>query len=562
MASLRMRWILAVAGILLAVVYLVPNIFPQVGDKWITKNRLNYGLDIQGGLHLVMGVDVSGVVGESAQRMGVQIKTDMAKESVIVTDSKLIQPKDGEIEFTVAEDSKASFMKLMGDRYGTVFQKMKEDGNKVSYRYYENYLHENKQKVLQQAMETIRNRIDEFGVAEPSISQQGDDRILVQLPGMEDAEKAKALISTAARLDFMIVSNEKSSVELQQLIDQAEKAGNYSVKTMKYSDYVNRLNQDLVGKIPEKTIVYFQKPESAANFEAGKVPFLLKTDTGLGGESLSDAFVHFDQYGAPQVNLTFNPLGTNKFADITEKHIHEQMAIVLDKVVKTAPSINSKIAEGRAVITLGSSRDPQKSMDEAKMIATSLRAGALPASLEQLEERRVGPSLGADSIHKAKFASYLGAFIILIFMMLRYRGMGVVSDISLAFNILTVFALLAALGATLTLPGIAGIALTVGFAVDANVLINERMREELRKGATFKMAVQDGYSRAMSAILDANVTTAATAIVLLYFGTGPVRGFAVTLLIGIVTTLFANVFISKVIVDLLIHRWGVKKISV
>jgi preprotein translocase subunit SecD len=182
--------------------------------------------------------------------------------------------------------------------------------------------------------------------------------------------------------------------------------------------------------------------------------------------------------------------------------------------------------------------------------------------LEQLEERRVGPSLGADSIHKAKFASYLGAFIILIFMMLRYRGMGVVSDISLAFNILTVFALLAALGATLTLPGIAGIALTVGFAVDANVLINERMREELRKGATFKMAVQDGYSRAMSAILDANVTTAATAIVLLYFGTGPVRGFAVTLLIGIVTTLFANVFISKVIVDLLIHRWGVKKISV
>jgi preprotein translocase subunit SecD len=277
---------------------------------------------------------------------------------------------------------------------------------------------------------------------------------------------------------------------------------------------------------------------------------------------LSDAFVHFDQYGAPQVNLTFNPLGTNKFADITEKHIHEQMAIVLDKVVKTAPSINSKIAEGRAVITLGSSRDPQKSMDEAKMIATSLRAGALPASLEQLEERRVGPSLGADSIHKAKFASYLGAFIILIFMMLRYRGMGVVSDISLAFNILTVFARLAALGATLTLPGIAGIALTVGFAVDANVLINERMREELRKGATFKMAVQDGYSRAMSAILDANVTTAATAIVLLYFGTGPVRGFAVTLLIGIVTTLFANVFISKVIVDLLIHRWGVKKISV
>jgi preprotein translocase subunit SecD len=176
--------------------------------------------------------------------------------------------------------------------------------------------------------------------------------------------------------------------------------------------------------------------------------------------------------------------------------------------------------------------------------------------------RLLSSELGADSIHKAKFASYLGAFIILIFMMLRYRGMGVVSDISLAFNILTVFALLAALGATLTLPGIAGIALTVGFAVDANVLINERMREEIHKGSSFTYAIKEGYHRAMSAILDANITTAATAVILLYFGTGPVKGFAVTLLIGIVTTLFANVFVSKWIVDILVHRFGFKKLSV
>jgi preprotein translocase subunit SecD len=238
------------------------------------------------------------------------------------------------------------------------------------------------------------------------------------------------------------------------------------------------------------------------------------------------------------------------------------MAVVLDKVVKTAPVIQTQIGDGHAVITLGGGRDREKSMEEAKMISTSLRAGALPASLEQLEERRVGPSLGADAIKKAQFASYLGAILILVFMLLRYKAMGLVSNVSLGVNILAVFALLTSFGATLTLPGIAGIALTVGFAVDANVLINERMREELSHGANFVAAVREGYARAMSAILDANITTAATATVLLYFGTGPVKGFAVTLLIGIATTLFANVFVSKVIVDTLIYKMGIKKISV
>jgi preprotein translocase subunit SecD len=204
----------------------------------------------------------------------------------------------------------------------------------------------------------------------------------------------------------------------------------------------------------------------------------------------------------------------------------------------------------------------QKTLDEAKLISTALRAGALPASLEQLEERRVGPSLGADSIQKAVRAAFVGAVVILLFMLIRYKQMGLVSDIALCFNILTSMALLSSLGATLTLPGIAGIALTIGFAVDANVLINERIREELAKGASFQLALKEGYSRAMSAILDANATTAATAVVLLYFGTGPVKGFAVTLLIGIATTLFANVFISKVIVENLVYKFNFKKLSV
>ena len=439
---------------------------------------------------------------------------------------------------------------------------MSTDGNAITVRYFESYMRDYKSKVIQQSIETIRNRVDEFGVAEPSISQQGVDRILIQLPGMADAEKAKALINTAAKLDFMMVADDVVPANLPQMITDAEKAGNYNLGTLKYTDYVARLNQDLKGKIPEKTMVLFEKGDNAATMEAGRTPYLVHSVAELGGESLDDAFVGFNEYGAPEVSIRFNAAGALKFKNLTAANIGKRMAVVLDKVVKTAPVIQSAIGEGRCVITLGGGRDHDKMMEEAKMISMALRAGALPATLQQLEERRVGPTLGADAIHHAAMASLLGAGIILLFMLLRYKGMGVISDLSLIINILGVFALLTSLGATLTLPGIAGIALTVGFAIDANVLINERIREELHKGSSFTYAIKEGYSRAMSAILDANITTASTAVVLLYFGTGPVKGFAVTLLIGIVTTLFANVFVSKVMVDLLVHKFGFKKLSV
>jgi preprotein translocase subunit SecD len=237
------------------------------------------------------------------------------------------------------------------------------------------------------------------------------------------------------------------------------------------------------------------------------------------------------------------------------------MAIVLDRVVKSAPSLRERIGGGSAVITLGG-RNRDEMMNEAKMISTSLRAGALPATLEQLEERRVGPTLGADSVERAKLGSYVGAALVVLFILFNYKGMGVVSTMGMLINVIMIFALLTTFGATLTLPGIAGIALTVGVAVDANVLINERIREELRRGASWKLAIDEGYSKAMSAILDSNITTAALAVVLLYFGTGPIRGFAVTLLMGILTTMFANVFICKWITDTLVHRFGVQKISV
>jgi preprotein translocase subunit SecD len=563
MESLRLRTILAILGVALAIVWVAPNVVNMENKWWPSKNKLNYGLDIQGGLHLVMGVDVQGVVAESTTRLVNSLKADFAKENINVTEIKAIKPEEGEVTVTAADaESRDKAKDYLAKHYGTTLQEMSSADNQLVLRYYDSYLNDYKQKVVRQAIETIRNRIDEFGVAEPSITQQGSNRILVQLPGMADAEKAKELINTTAKLDFMIVSREKSTQDLQAMIAEAEKAGGYTMATTKYSEYVTRLNNDLKGKLPDKTVIYFEKSENAQKMEIGAIPFLLKTDTDLNGGALDDAYVSYGQYGEPEVALTFNSAGANHFADLTGNHKGEQMAIVLDRVVKSAPSIKDRIGGGRAVITLGGGRDRQKGMDEAKMISTALRAGALPASLEQLEERRVGPSLGSDSIGKAKMASYIGAIIIIIFMAAYYRSMGVIADICLFFNIMSVFALLTSLGATLTLPGIAAIALTVGFAVDANVLINERIREELGHGASWKHALQEGYHRAMSAIVDANITTAATAVVLLYFGTGPVRGFAVNLLIGVATTMFANVFLSKVIVDTLVNKFGVKKLSV
>jgi preprotein translocase subunit SecD len=563
MENLRLRTWIAGLAIALAVVFIIPNFKDTSSIAWWPAKKLNYGLDIQGGVQLVMGADIESVINTTVVRQTTALKSEFEKENIIVKGFSTTNASTGAFEILVGSSADAKKVEeLLGKNHAGSLQVMSSNAEKVEVKYYDAYMLDQKQTIIKQAIETIRNRIDEFGVAEPQITQQGTDRILVQLPGMADAEQAKQLINTTAKLDFMIVNYTKSSEEIRKLVDEAEKAGNYSMKTMKYTDYVAKLNTDLKGKIPDKTVVYFEKRDDAKNMEIGSTPLLLETDTNLTGDSLDNAAVSFDQYGSPEVALRFNPAGSIKFGDLTEKNIKKQMAVVLDKVVKTAPTINGKIPNGSAVITLGRGGNRQNIMDEAKLIATSLRAGALPVTLEQLEERRVGPSLGLDALAKAQFAAILGAILIMIFMLVYYKGMGVITDISLLINIVCVFAILGSLGATLTLPGIAGMALTVGFAVDANVLINERIKEELRLGASIQHALQEGYSRAMSAIMDSNITTAATACVLLYFGTGPVRGFAVTLLAGLATTLFANVFISKVIVDNLVYRFGIKKISV
>lgn len=563
MENLRLRTWTAGIALVLAALFIAPNFIDTSKFTWWPAKKINYGLDIQGGIHLVMGVDVDSVLVTTVTRQTSVLAADFAKENIPVKGFNTDNAKIGGLDVLVdSADNAKRVEALINKNYTGALQVISTTAEKVEIRYYDAYLLDQKQNTIRQAIETIRNRIDEFGVAEPSITQQGNDRILIQLPGLEDAEKAKQLINTTAKLDFMLVSYAKSPDEVRKMIDDAEKAGGYTMATMKYTEYIKRLNDDLKAQLPPNTIVYFEKGQNAKTMEAGSTPFLLETNTDLGGESLDNAGVSFDQYGSPEVTLRFNPSGAGKFADLTEKNINRQMAVVLDKVVKTAPNINSKIPNGQAVITLGRSGDQQQMMDEAKLISTALRAGALPATLEQLEERRVGPSLGKDALDKARLGAIVGSLLIMIFMVVYYKGMGLITSVTLILNVIAVFAILGSLGATLTLPGIAGMALTVGFAVDANVLINERIREELAKGAGIKAAIQDGYAHAMSAIIDSNVTTSATALVLLYFGTGPVRGFAVTLLAGIATTIFANVFVSKVIADNLVHRFNIKKISV
>lgn len=563
MEGLRTRTWLAALSVLAVFAFVAPNLVDVSRLGWWPAGKLNFGLDIQGGLHLVMGVDIDGVVSTSVVRQTQSLKTELAKENVLVKDFDTTRAKEGHFTILVnSEDDAKKTDAFLQKNYGTTLQVMSANASGVEVKYFEAHLLDQKQNVIGQAIETIRNRIDEFGVAEPSITQQGADRILVQLPGMADAERAKQLINTTAKLDFMLVAYDLSQEQLRQLITEAEKAGGYSIATLKYSEYVAKLNEDLKSKLPAKTIIYFEKSENAKSIEVGAVPYLLKTDTDLSGDYLDNAVVSFGQYGEPEVALRFNPIGATKFSDLTGENINKQMAIVLDKVVKTAPNIISKIPNGEARITLGSSTNYEVQMSEAKLIATALRAGALPASLEQLEERRVGPSLGKDALAKAELGALVGSVLVILFMLVYYKAMGVVTALGLVLNVVSIIAVLGSLGASLTLPGIAGIALTVGFAVDANVLINERIKEEILKGSSLKSAFQEGYHKAMSAIIDSNVIVASTGLVLYYFGTGPVRGFAVTLLAGIATTIFANVFVSKVLVDNLVHRFGVKKFSV
>jgi preprotein translocase subunit SecD len=573
----KTRWSIILVTFVMAALWTLPNFVEVDKESFLPNDKIVYGLDIQGGLHLVMGVDVKSVITEKVARLSRSLKDDMADQGVVLNSSQVNPENPSEV--ILAAQSPDAVLKYLEDNYPASLQVVAEEGNNIFVRYYDSRVREFKKQVVDQAIEVIRNRVDGIGVSEPVIAAQGDDRILVQLPGIENSSGAKELINRAARLEFQIVQTEVSGEEISNWVKEAEDKGQYALgridqvngKTpreegqenltfLPYARYLKKLNEDLAGKLPENHKLVFEKAGSAVDLVAGRTPFLVGTTSDLTGDNLEDAFVRPDEFNRPEVIFRFSVEGRRKFAKLTEENVNTQMAIILDGVIQSAPNINEKIDSATARITLGSGRGYQETLNEANFIATALRAGALPAAMEQLEERTVGPTLGADSIAKGKVAGIIGGILVLIFMLIYYRALGIVADIALAFNILLILAILTSLGATLTLPGVAGIVLTVGMAVDANVIIFERIKEELRKGASLNGAVKDGFGHALSAIIDANITTAVVCIVLMYFGTGPVRGFAVTLICGIVTSMFTAIFVSRSVIELMIHNFGMKKL--
>jgi preprotein translocase subunit SecD len=384
-----------------------------------------------------------------------------------------------------------------------------------------------KKLAADQALETIRNRIDQFGVSEPDIRRQGEKRILVQLPGIKDTKRAKALIGKTALLEFKLV------------------------------DETHNVNDALKGNVPPGSEVLYGVKEDPTTRRILKTPYLLKKRTLLTGANLTDARVQIDsQYNEPYVSIDFDKKGGRDFERITGENVKKRLAIVLDKKVYSAPVIQEKISGGKARIT-GSF-----TTEEARDLAIALRAGALPAPVNILEERTVGPSLGTDSIRKGLISMCVGGILVILFMIVYYRGAGLIANFALILNILLIAGGLAGFQATLTLPGIAGIILTIGMAVDANVLIFERIREELRIGKTPRAAVDAGYDRATLTILDANVTTLIAALVLFQFGTGPVKGFAVTLSLGVIASLFTALILTRMVFDYYLIKRKTKRLSI
>ncbi len=552
--SLRVRWAIVALVFIAAVVWTVPNFTNLENKWWPTKNKMVLGLDIQGGSHLVLRVDIDSAVKQDASRMAASLPRELGDKKIGVKKTDLLDPMAGKIQFQLEKpDDAKAISDYIAATYSTVFHVDSQDANQITIAYNELYIREFKSKLLDQAIAVIRNRIDEFGVAEPTIVAQGTDHVLVQLPGIQDASSAKELINRTARLDFMMLAEDK--IDLAGLIKTAETENKLSLKEMKYTQYVDKLNEALKGKLPPNRVVYFQKPDNAENLEADRIPFLLKTDEVVPGDRLTNAQVSLGQNGEPVVAYRFDAVGGRMNAELTGHNIGKPMAIVLDKTVKSTPVIQGRIAES-GQITLGrSGGDYNNTLKEAKILSTALRAGALPAALEQVEERTVGPSLGADAIKQGQIGTLVAACAVFLFMIIIYRTLGFVADLSLAFNLLITIAILSSLGATLTLPGVAGLALTLGIAVDASVIIFERVKEERRKGATDAAAIREGYAHALPSILDANITSIAVAVVIYYFGTGPIRGFAVTLLTGLVITTFTAVFFTRVIFDTVINKF-------
>lgn len=507
--DIKKRFIVCLIVLVAGIAFLLPTVAKDmVGESWISK-PISLGLDLAGGVHLVYEVQSKEAVRSSLQSRGNAIRSELRKQKVAVTRARVSE--GGQLELTLLSDRFVEqAKKLVESQYKELmFTARRDEDGRVILVYSANELDAQRieKKAILDAVETLRNRVDQFGVAEPLIQNVGQNRIMLQMPGISDIESVKKVVGSVAKLEFRLVP-----------------AGQGAVSTV---------------TLKEKS--------------GGEVS--VEDEVLMTGEAVEDARVAVVQ-GQVEVSLTLTSEGGKTFKRITGENVGRQLAIVLDNTVYSAPRINEAIGGGRASISGGFN------LQEAKQLAVVLRAGALPAPLTVMEERTVGPSLGQESIRRGILAIIGGFVFIILFMIWYYAKAGLVAAFALFLNMFLIVAALSAFGATLSLPGLAGLALTIGMAVDYNVLIFERIREELRNGSGRDAAIAAGFSKALTAIMDSNITTLITGMILYYFGSGPVRGFAVTLVIGIATTIFAATYVSRICFDYFPMKGGKHGLSV
>ena len=530
MKSARLRLFISILILLVGLAYALPNI-PAIGNSslgaFLPSARINLGLDLKGGMSLTLGVDVAKALQTTLSEIGQGIR-----ERVMADRLSVLRPRlntHGKLEIIVPKSDELEAIKLVVSEWYPNIQIINEapyngaaagttTGVLLTYDLTDAARIEAENFTIEQVVRTIRNRIDQFGVAEPDIRKQSGNQVQVQLPGLTDSERAIQIVGQTAHLEFHLV---RDDVDPNSLV------------------------------LPLGT-AHFEMVDA----QSGESSIILDTETLMTGRDISNARPSFDENGSPHVSIKFNPKGAVSFERITGENVKKRMAIVLDGKVYSAPVIQQKIAGGEAVI------NGSFTVEEANDLAVILRAGSLPAPVSILEERTVGPSLGQASIDSGMLAAIIGALAVLIAMPLFYGKSGLIADFLLCGTLMLLMAGLASFGATLTLPGIAGIVLTIGMAVDANVLIFERIREEINAGANMVDAVQAGFSRATISIIDSNLTTIIAAVILYQFGTGPVRGFAVTLSLGIIASMFTAIFVCRAIFEIWVHRNGGKPISI
>lgn len=523
------RIYLAGAIVLAAILILLPSLnivdLPDWFKAGFGATKIQLGLDLQGGTHLLMAVKLDEAVKTQLRRRADDLKKQLKENKIDFQDISV--DADGNLIVKLKSSAdRTPFLDLVQKSFPELTVSSNTDSSSPGPAYSLNFKPQELQTIrnnaMDQALETIRNRIDQLGVRETTVAKEGDNEILVQLPGIQDPERAKELIGKTAVLEFKLVDD-----------------------THNVEDAIKN------GPPPGDEILY------GTSERGTREPYLVESPVLMTGDVVTDARVRPGaRLEGPYVAVELDNRGAEIFDAMTAENVGRRLAIVLDNTVYSAPVIKERIPGGHVQIT------GRFSMEEAHDLAIVLRSGALPAPVEIEEERTVGPSLGRDSIRQGEMSFVIGAGAVLIFMAVYYSGAGLLADFGLSLNILLLICVMAALGATLTLPGIAGIVLTLGMSVDANVLVNERMREELRNGKSPREAVKLGYERAWSAIRDSNISTFAAGLILFQFGTGPVKGFAVTLCVGVLTGLFSCIVVTRAWYDYKIQMRKLTHISV